>query len=78
MSRYEGHHDVSKRVIEILHSSVDDLELVCRTVFGAQSTDNEIAPLPYREVALPPKLRFGYYTSGNTLILCYLVNGDKP
>jgi len=45
--------------------SVKDLELVYRATFGPPSTDQNIAPLPYREVELPKKLKFGYYTSGN-------------
>jgi hypothetical protein len=44
--------------------SVADLELFCRTVFGVQGLTHDIAPLPYRDVQLPSKLRFGYYTSG--------------
>ncbi|EGO24971.1 hypothetical protein SERLADRAFT_370184 [Serpula lacrymans var. lacrymans S7.9] len=42
--------------------SVQDCELFCRTIFGQQDPSNQTAPLPYREVLLPTKLRFGYYT----------------
>lgn len=47
-----------------LHRSVDDLEVACRVTFGHQGTYCDTAPLPYREINLPPKLKFGYYTSG--------------
>ncbi|KAI0741898.1 amidase signature enzyme [Daedaleopsis nitida] len=48
--------------------SVEDLELAARVVFGktqgrSTSTGCDPAPLPYRDVALPEKLRFGYYLS---------------
>lgn len=49
--------------------SVADLELVSRVVFGGPSTDNNIPPLPFREVTLPKKLKFGYYTAGETQLL---------
>lgn len=45
-------------------SSVDDLEVAARVVFGKSGADFDPAPIPYREVDLPKKLRFGYYTSG--------------
>ncbi|RPD64393.1 amidase signature enzyme [Lentinus tigrinus ALCF2SS1-7] len=43
--------------------SVEDLELAARVVFGKQGTDYAPAPLPYRDVVLPEKLKFGYYLS---------------
>ncbi|KAF8920609.1 amidase signature domain-containing protein [Mucidula mucida] len=45
--------------------SVKDLELFCRALFGSRETDTvyDITPLPYRDVSLPEKLKFGYYTS---------------
>lgn len=46
--------------------SVADLELISRVVFGGPSTNNDIPPLPFREVTLPKKLKFGYYTAGET------------
>ncbi|KAJ3510734.1 hypothetical protein NLJ89_g4506 [Agrocybe chaxingu] len=45
--------------------SVKDLELVSRVLFGAPSTNSVIPPIPFREATLPPKLKFGYYTSDN-------------
>ncbi|PPQ63300.1 hypothetical protein CVT24_006745 [Panaeolus cyanescens] len=45
--------------------SVKDVELVARATFGLPSTANAIPPIPYRDVSLAPKLRFGYYTSDN-------------
>ncbi|KAG6854260.1 hypothetical protein C0991_008953 [Blastosporella zonata] len=52
-----------KTVIGPMARSIDDLQLVSRVIFGAQSNEQSIAPIPYREVQLPAKLRFGYYTS---------------
>ncbi|KAH7920402.1 amidase signature enzyme [Leucogyrophana mollusca] len=43
--------------------SVGDCELFCRTIFGRQDDVHHNVPIPYREVKLPEKLRFGYYTS---------------
>jgi len=48
----------------LLIRSVPDLELISRVAFGAPSTNNFIPPLPFREVKLASKLKFGYYTSG--------------
>ncbi|KDR65722.1 hypothetical protein GALMADRAFT_260127 [Galerina marginata CBS 339.88] len=45
--------------------SVADLELISRVLFGAPCSNHSIAPLPFREVQLPKKLKFGYYTSDN-------------
>ncbi|KAI0927448.1 hypothetical protein AcV5_007990 [Taiwanofungus camphoratus] len=45
--------------------SVDDIELACRLVFGKTIEDSILAPVPYREVKLPDKLRLGYYVSDN-------------
>jgi hypothetical protein len=44
--------------------SVSDIELGCRLVFGQQSLDYDPAPIPYRGVTLPTKLKFGYYLNG--------------
>ncbi|OCH93682.1 amidase signature enzyme [Obba rivulosa] len=44
--------------------SVDDLELACRLMFGVRDkVAFNPAPIPFREVKLPQKLRFGYYLS---------------
>ncbi|KAF9485469.1 amidase [Pholiota conissans] len=45
--------------------SVEDLELISRVTFGVPSSDYLVPPLPFREVAMPKKLKFGYYTSDN-------------
>ncbi|KAI8996557.1 amidase signature enzyme [Trametes punicea] len=45
--------------------SVDDIELGARLVFGKQGAEYDPAPLPYREVEMPKKLRFGFYLSDN-------------
>jgi len=47
--------------------SVKDLELVSRVIFGAPSTDNSVPPLPFKEVSLPKKMKFGYYTWGRDM-----------
>jgi len=43
--------------------SVADLERAARVLFGARGSGDDYfpAPVPYRDVALPEKLRFGYY-----------------
>ena len=47
-------------------SSWEDIDLMCRTFFGSPAAEHELqAAVPYREVTLPEKLRFGFYTSGN-------------
>ena len=51
-------------LIYLVFRSVADLELISRILFGGASTNNDIPPLPFREVTLPKKMKFGYYTSG--------------
>lgn len=41
-----------------------DVELACRVVFGQASNHVDVPPVPYRDVKLPERLRFGYYTFG--------------
>ena len=41
-----------------------DIELSCRVVFGQASENGDVPPVPYRDVKLPQRLRFGYYTFG--------------
>nr|VWO94634.1 Calmodulin (CaM) [Ganoderma boninense] len=43
--------------------SVDDIELAARLVFGVQGRECDPAPLRYRDIRLPEKLRVGYYLS---------------
>ncbi|KAJ7693428.1 amidase [Mycena rosella] len=42
---------------------MDDLELACRVSFGYPGAYRDFPPVPFRDVTLPEKLRFGYYTS---------------
>ncbi|EEB89173.1 hypothetical protein MPER_12757 [Moniliophthora perniciosa FA553] len=44
--------------------SVEDLDIFCRSIFGLSDNhaDYTLTPTPYREVVLPKKLKFGYYT----------------
>lgn len=46
--------------------SVADLERMSRVLFGKQGSGHGYfpAPVPYRDVTLPEKLRFGYYLNG--------------
>jgi len=46
--------------------SVADLERMARVLFGERggSQDYFPAPIAYRDVTLPEKLRFGYYLNG--------------
>ncbi|KAJ7646871.1 amidase [Roridomyces roridus] len=46
---------------------MDDLELACRVSFGAQGSLKDNPPVPFREVKIPEKLRFGYYTSDGVM-----------
>lgn len=43
--------------------SISDLELFCKVAFGEAGRAADVVPLAYRQVALPEKLKFGYYTS---------------
>ncbi|PFH48628.1 hypothetical protein AMATHDRAFT_64920 [Amanita thiersii Skay4041] len=43
--------------------AIEDLELWCRLTFGIQGKDQDVTPLPFREVQVSKKLKFGYYTS---------------
>ncbi|KAJ7074358.1 amidase [Mycena amicta] len=42
--------------------SIDDLEIFCRATFGIPGRSLSVAPVLYREVKVPDKLRFGFYT----------------
>jgi Asp-tRNA(Asn)/Glu-tRNA(Gln) amidotransferase A subunit family amidase len=46
--------------------SVADLERMSRILFGARDGEDSYfpTPIPYRDVKLPEKLRFGYYLNG--------------
>ncbi|KDQ61771.1 hypothetical protein JAAARDRAFT_31250 [Jaapia argillacea MUCL 33604] len=52
-----------KTVTGPMTRSLDDLELVCQSIFGRPDPYCELTPLPFREQKLPSKLRFGYYTN---------------
>ncbi|KAI0314594.1 amidase signature domain-containing protein [Amylostereum chailletii] len=41
--------------------SVDDIELIARAIIGKRGSGYLPAPVPYRDVKIPSKLRFGYY-----------------
>ncbi|TFK25631.1 amidase [Coprinopsis marcescibilis] len=47
--------------------SVDDIDVMCRALFGIPGKDNKVAPLAYRDTALPSKLRIGYYLTDNCI-----------
>jgi len=59
--------NVLTTVLGPMARSIADLEIACKTMFGEQSNENDIAPVLYRDVVLPEKLRIGYYTSD-----CYI------
>jgi Asp-tRNA(Asn)/Glu-tRNA(Gln) amidotransferase A subunit family amidase len=44
--------------------SVRDLTLAARVVFGQPDELGVVAPMPFREVELPERLKFGFYTDG--------------
>ncbi|TIC60902.1 amidase signature enzyme [Wallemia mellicola] len=58
-----------KATVGPMTRSVEDLELVARTVFNStiltDVAESSIAPVPYRTIELPKKIRFGYYTDNN-------------
>ncbi|KAG8861472.1 hypothetical protein FRB96_002921 [Tulasnella sp. 330] len=44
--------------------SVGDIELACRALFGKSGRSHDwVPPVPYREITLAPKLKFGYFKS---------------
>jgi hypothetical protein len=54
--------------------SIADIEKLCRLTFGVQdSRFHEVTPTPFRDVELPKKLKFGYYTSSEY----FFVNATK-
>ena len=50
--------------------SVADLERMARVLFGDRGGGQHYfpAPIPYQDVALPEKLRFGYYLNGASCV----------
>ncbi|THH27472.1 hypothetical protein EUX98_g6717 [Antrodiella citrinella] len=48
-----------------LARSVEDIELAARLVVGKSGSGYHPAPIPYRQIEMPAKLKFGYYTSDN-------------
>lgn len=55
-----------------LGRSVADLEIATRVAVDASvglSKLQGLIPLPYREVTLPEKLKFGYYLTGERVLL---------
>jgi amidase len=48
--------------------SVADIERMARVLFGERGGRQDYfpAPVPYRDVTLPKKLRFGYYLNGTS------------
>ncbi|KAF8887396.1 amidase signature domain-containing protein [Infundibulicybe gibba] len=59
----EGIRTVAGPMSRSLFSSIEDLDIASRLVFGVSGLMPDIAPVPYREAKLPKVLRFGYYTS---------------
>ncbi|TFY61189.1 hypothetical protein EVG20_g7152 [Dentipellis fragilis] len=50
-----------RSVIGPMARSVEDVEAMAKVFFGARSTNYFPAPIPYRPIELPKKLKFGYY-----------------
>lgn len=61
-----GLHDIPA-VFGPIGRTVEDIELACRVAFALESDNYDPAPIPYRDVTLPEKLKFGYYVSGQLL-----------
>ncbi|GJE91018.1 amidase signature enzyme [Phanerochaete sordida] len=55
--------DAVKTVVGPMGRSVADIELACRVGFGQESENYDPAPIPYRNVKLREKLKFGYYVN---------------
>ncbi|EKM49959.1 uncharacterized protein PHACADRAFT_264416 [Phanerochaete carnosa HHB-10118-sp] len=55
--------DAVKTVMGPMGRSVADIELACRVGFGQQSENYDPAPIPYRDIKLREKLKFGYYVN---------------
>lgn len=68
MGLWEGERwcsDTSAQHLNEIHNrSVEDLKIVAQVLFGQRNSNYYPAPIPFREVSLPKKLRFGFYTSG--------------
>ena len=64
-------YEAIKTTLGPMGRSVQDVELCFKAVAQAAmkrrvfATQNNILPLPWREVEKPEKLRIGYYTEGN-------------
>ncbi|KAJ2923905.1 hypothetical protein H1R20_g13191, partial [Candolleomyces eurysporus] len=43
--------------------SMDDITMLAKVLFGKQGAQRDVAPAPFREIEIPKKLKFGYYTS---------------
>ncbi|TEB29057.1 amidase [Coprinellus micaceus] len=52
-----------KTVAGPMARSVDDVVLLSRALLGKPSALHDVPPVPFKEVSLPSKLKFGYYTS---------------
>ncbi|EKM61689.1 uncharacterized protein PHACADRAFT_135578 [Phanerochaete carnosa HHB-10118-sp] len=55
--------DAIKTIMGPMGRSVADIELACRVGFGQQSENYDPAPILYRDIELPEKLKFGYYVN---------------
>lgn len=53
-----------KTVAGPMGRSADDVTLLAKALLGKKGSNEDIPPLPFRQVELPQKLKFGYYTSG--------------
>lgn len=71
------HTDYNPALLHV-RRSVEDLELAARVGFGRQGADRASPPLPYRDVVLPERLRFGYYVSGAFTLLTFLPFASFP
>lgn len=68
--------DAIKSTLGPMGRSVDDLESITRVVVDASialARTQHLIPLAYRKVTLPAKLKFGYYLTGEFLLISNVV-----
>ena len=69
VDNFPGLYDIPS-VLGPMARTVEDVELASRIVFGQESENYDPAPIPYRDVTLPQKLKFGYYIEGRLALPC--------
>jgi hypothetical protein len=58
------HLTLDKTNFDVYDRSVRDLEVASRILFGQPDSLGVVAPVPFKDVSLPKKLKLGFYTDG--------------